>query len=876
MIKIIITILLLLTSNFAYSAELFTPSSEDISLKVLGAIFGGLLDGGGSDPMLNAIKTFNGGILIIGGLLAGYTILAGTLGTAHDGEMLGKKFSSAWLPIRYSLGTALVLPVVGGGYATIQALVIWLVVQGVGLADQVWASFQSNPIFSQQTKIPELGDNSSLKLVENTFLAYVCVLGNQKGVDEVGTATEFILKYKNKYKFGVTQDGDSFKFGNTLDKNDLGGCGSITLPFYSYTTTQQAPSTGGMLGQINLDFTPIDVSSIVNSHRTATTQMMSEVSSLASELIGKAKTDYDPKPYYSKLEQISKNYDKEVNSSSSAFNKTYQHKTTNYGWFEAGYMLRRITDDNNTLSSVSSSVSSSTASLARSLDETWFADSSIYLSVAKPVLLLSKNNQLDNLTITKDDSTKKVETGTSLSGKIASAIGEAATGINLFKLNNDTRHPTIIASDLGHQLINFNVAIMSYMAAIGLVAGSIASIFGGGVTSFMVVFSSFMTIPFAFLWVIGFVCAYVIPILPAFIFTGVIIGWLLLVVEGVLASPLWVIAHLNPKGDDLTGSAQAGYQLLLSLVLRPALIIFGLMASMIISQVIGEFINKIFFGMLLSTQGGKIQGFGGFTTIIFGTAIYCSLIFVIVKETFSLMYKIPDQILRWIGGSTGGLGEFAGSFEQASKNGLAGGVGSALGDAGRIAGGVSNKLNSFGRALSGNNKNNPKPKDEFQSQTTDNNSSSQESISTAQEERAFNNGRDVSSNFGISESQYTESVAHKMSEGMSRTEASKSAMNELSSQSIANKSSFLDTPQSEFLNKMSFKGNDENGNPSYHLPNASKSLSILQKGNETLGQLRTSNIVSEALSKNRENKLDDYREVSKSITAEIDKTTLKE
>lgn len=876
MIKIIITILLLLTSNFAYSAELFTPSSEDISLKVLGAIFGGLLDGGGSDPMLNAIKTFNGGILIIGGLLAGYTILAGTLGTAHDGEMLGKKFSSVWLPIRYSLGTALVLPVVGGGYATIQALVIWLVVQGVGLADQVWASFQSNPIFSQQTKIPELGDNSSLKLVENTFLAYVCVLGNQKGVDEVGTATEFILKYKNKYKFGVTQDGDSFKFGNTLDKNDLGGCGSITLPFYSYTTTQQAPSTGGMLGQINLDFTPIDVSSIVNSHRTATTQMMSEVSSLASELIGKAKTDYDPKPYYSKLEQISKNYDKEVNSSSSAFNKTYQHKTTNYGWFEAGYMLRRITDDNNTLSSVSSSVSSSTASLARSLDETWFADSSIYLSVAKPVLLLSKNNQLDNLTITKDDSTKKVETGTSLSGKIASAIGEAATGINLFKLNNDTRHPTIIASDLGHQLINFNVAIMSYMAAIGLVAGSIASIFGGGVTSFMIVFSSFMTIPFAFLWVIGFVCAYVIPILPAFIFTGVIIGWLLLVVEGVLASPLWVIAHLNPKGDDLTGSAQAGYQLLLSLVLRPALIIFGLMASMIISQVIGEFINKIFFGMLLSTQGGKIQGFGGFTTIIFGTAIYCSLIFVIVKETFSLMYKIPDQILRWIGGSTGGLGEFAGSFEQASKNGLAGGVGSALGDAGRIAGGVSNKLNSFGRALSGNNKNNPKPKDEFQSQTTDNNSSSQESISTAQEERAFNNGRDVSSNFGISESQYTESVAHKMSEGMSRTEASKSAMNELSSQSIANKSSFLDTPQSEFLNKMSFKGNDENGNPSYHLPNASKSLSILQKGNETLGQLRTSNIVSEALSKNRENKLDDYREVSKSITAEIDKTTLKE
>lgn len=711
MIRIITTILLLLTSNLAYSADLFTPASGDISLKVLGGLFGGLLPNGGSDPMLNAIKTFNGGVLIIGGLLAAYTILLGTMGTAHDGEMMGKKFSSVWIPIRYSVGTALVLPVVGGGYATIQAIVVWLVIQGVGLADQVWTSFQSNPIFSQQTKIPELGDNSSLKLVENTFLAYVCVLGNQKGVDEVGSATEFVLKYKKKYKFGVTQDGDTFNFGNTLDKNDLSGCGSITLPSYSYTVTQQAPSTNGMLGQINLDFTPIDVTPIVNSHRTATTSMMSEVSSLVSELIGKAGTNFDPKTYYSRLEQISKNYDKVVNASSSQFNKTYQHKPSQNGWFEAGYMLKRITDDNNILSSVSSSVSSSTASLARSLDNTWFADSTIYLSVAKPVLLLSKNNQLDNLTITKDDSTKKVETGTSLSGKIASAIGEAATGINLFNLKNDTRHPTIIASDLGHQLINFNVSVMAYMSAIGLVAGSIASIFGGGVTSFMVVFSSFMTIPFAFLWVIGFVCAYVIPVLPAFIFTGVIIGWLLLVVEGVLAAPLWVIAHLNPNGDDLTGSAQAGYQLLLSLVLRPALIIFGLMASMIISQVIGEFINKIFFGMLLSTQGGKIQGFGGFTTILFGTAIYASLMFVIVKETFSLMYKIPDQILRWIGGSTGGLGEFAGNFEQASKSGLAGGVGSALADVGRITGGVSNKLGTFGKALEKPNKsadNNPK------------------------------------------------------------------------------------------------------------------------------------------------------------------------
>lgn len=63
------------------------------------------------------------------------------------------------------------------------------------------------------------------------------------------------------------------------------------------------------------------------------------------------------------------------------------------------------------------------------------------------------------------------------------------------------------------------------------------------------------------------------------------------------------------------------------------------------------------------------------------------------------MYKLPDQILRWIGGSTGGLGEFAGSFEQASKQGLAGGTAAMVGDLSRLSGGASSKLSNIGKSL---------------------------------------------------------------------------------------------------------------------------------------------------------------------------------
>ena len=152
--KIIMSLMLFALSASAYSANLFDPSSDDVSIKALGAIFGGLLDAGGQDPLLAGIKVFNAGVLLIGGVLAAYTIVAGVLGTAHEGELLGKKFSSLWIPIRYSVGTALVLPVIGGGYCVMQAIVMWLVVQGIGLADGVDGAMNggNNSLFNKLRK----------------------------------------------------------------------------------------------------------------------------------------------------------------------------------------------------------------------------------------------------------------------------------------------------------------------------------------------------------------------------------------------------------------------------------------------------------------------------------------------------------------------------------------------------------------------------------------------------------------------------------------------------------------------------------------------------------------------------------------------------
>ena len=54
-----------------------------------------------------------------------------------------------------------------------------------------------------------------------------------------------------------------------------------------------------------------------------------------------------------------------------------------------------------------------------------------------------------------------------------------------------------------------------------------------------------------------------------------------MVVEAIIAAPLWAVMHLHPSGDDMTGKGGNGYMLVLGLVVRPALIIFGLIAAIV-------------------------------------------------------------------------------------------------------------------------------------------------------------------------------------------------------------------------------------------------------------------------------------------------------
>lgn len=120
----------LLLTQSAYAADLFTvPETDKSKLWFLDILFP---DNLAESPLASTMTILNSAVLLVGGILAAYTLIAGTMSTAHDGEMLGKKWSSMWLPVRTALGTAMILPA-AGGFCAAQVMVLWMINQ-----ESVW------------------------------------------------------------------------------------------------------------------------------------------------------------------------------------------------------------------------------------------------------------------------------------------------------------------------------------------------------------------------------------------------------------------------------------------------------------------------------------------------------------------------------------------------------------------------------------------------------------------------------------------------------------------------------------------------------------------------------------------------------------------
>ena len=234
--------------------------------------------------------------------------------------------------------------------------------------------------------------------------------------------------------------------------------------------------------------------------------------------------------------------------------------------------------------------------------------------------------------------------------------------VGLFDMcENEDIHPLAQISGLGKSLLETamrNIGLGLFGGAIGLA--------GIGPATAM---SSFLMSIASFTIMIGFILFYVVPFLPFLYFFFAVGGWVKGIFEAMVGVPLWALAHLRIDGNGLAGEAALnGYFLIFEIFLRPILIVFGLLASILIFGAMVTILHDIFYIVVSNLSGfdaedltlcgttvtgdpqmGDLEYFRGPIDELCFTIIYAILVYMIGMSCFKLIDLIPNQILRWMG-----------------------------------------------------------------------------------------------------------------------------------------------------------------------------------------------------------------------------------
>jgi hypothetical protein len=258
---------------------------------------------------------------------------------------------------------------------------------------------------------------------------------------------------------------------------------------------------------------------------------------------------------------------------------------------------------------------------------------------------------------------------------------------------NANIHPLAQLSSVGKGLVDAAIRNLGFGLGTG-VAGVLMPYIGPALKSASGFFMTVASIGI----LIGFILYYVIPFLPFLYFLFAVGGWVKGLFEAMVGVPLWALAHLRIDGQGLPGDgALNGYFLVFEIFIRPILIIFGLIASVIIFAAMVRVLNETFSLVVSNLSGfsttnttlcerefespagaptGAIDYLRGPVDEFFFTIVYAILVYMIGMACFKLIDLIPNNILRWMGAGVSTFNDQAGEPAEGlvTKLAIGGGI----------------------------------------------------------------------------------------------------------------------------------------------------------------------------------------------------------
>lgn len=238
-----------------------------------------------------------------------------------------------------------------------------------------------------------------------------------------------------------------------------------------------------------------------------------------------------------------------------------------------------------------------------------------------------------------------------------------------------------------YSLAKIGVALVSGFTSVIPILGSVLSAMASILVSIIDVLYSIDTYNLSLFLPLGLAISSVIflmgvmlgiylPFLPFMIFTFTAIGWIIAVIEAMIAAPLVALGVTHPQGHDLLGKAEQSVILLLGIFIRPSAIILGFIAAIYLLKEALLLVNTGFLTLipntLLTSDFTNVNAFISNNIMIFGVLmVYVYIIMAIVNQVFSVIYHVPERILRWIGAApdNSGISQMVGEVKQGAQAG---------------------------------------------------------------------------------------------------------------------------------------------------------------------------------------------------------------
>ena len=619
---------------------------SDASKQFLDALIGqgwdawgqGLGGSHAAELMLEMFSAFNLVALAVISALFIWVLAVAVAGTAHEGAPFGKRYSSLWMPLRF-VGAMGALAPIFKGLSLFQVAILACIGFSINLGNYIWDLGTDYFV--------EHGGQLTVQAPDQNVTHYSAIAN--------GTLESLTFQYYMNERRGLNispggewnYSGNWFGFGGEYRFVFNGNAGTITVGCVDEADAM-------CRGKVNAVGTAI-------SSLSSVARQLADPDTPADAI--------DPLALYNAANQVNatiltglQSYAQQGQLRSKL--QDFEDISQQYGWFIAGSSYWSISWINQEVrEAMSSSISYSPREYT--LSETWGMTYGLhdYEAVQERVANYIKTAYAARRGISDTTADPAV---TDEDGAFEAVLNWIRANMNKLVAGNvlpiaveklSSQNPIMAISSVGDYFIGTAWGLASALGVLDVThsLGKAVPFVDRVIPNLDKYISFALFSVFLPLLLYGLALAYYLPAIPFIRWISALAGWVILIVEALVAAPLWLCAHALPDGDGAAGQhGKRGYFLLLGIIIRPPLMVAGFFAAIILMNVLGRLIGTGFEMFIAGTGQTKMLGITGTFSML---VILGIMVIMLANKFFSLIHYLPEHVTNWIGQQFHSLGE---------------------------------------------------------------------------------------------------------------------------------------------------------------------------------------------------------------------------